>query len=349
MRREAGLGKLSHVSLSEARRLAADMRAQVRQGIDPLAAKAAAVAEDQRQRPKAARSETTLLAVTRSYHERFIEPVMTDKHSRWWINSVELHVPQAILRAQIDAVEAGDLLDALQPLYTTIPETARKVRQRLSAVFDYAVLRKLAPTNPASAITRALRQKWERGQYRSLPYPVLPDFFAELRGGQGVAALALEFLILTAARSEEVRMAQWSEIVGDVWTVPAGRMKAGEPHVVYLSPPAAKVLERRHRTSEFVFASQNGKPQSNMAMLTLLSRMGWRDQTTVHGFRATFSTWANETGAARPDVIEACLAHREGDLVRRAYNRATFIAERQKLLVAWGQYCESTSRQSKPR
>jgi integrase len=337
--REVGLGKLSHVGLADARRRAADLRAQVRQGFDPLAekrAKAKAAAP-------AAQGKRSLLAVVRQYHEKFAEPVLTTKHSRQWIASVEQHVPAKLLKTPVDSVDAGDLLDALQPLYTAIPETARRVRQRLDVVYDYAILKKMAVTNPASAIRRMLRQRQEKGQYRALPYAELPKLFSELRECEGMAARALEFLILTASRPEEVRLTSRSEIKGDVWTVEANRMKAGEAHTVYLSASALGVLSRLPKHSDvYVFAGANGKPQSNMAMLNLLSRMGWRDKTTVHGLRATFSTWANETGAARPDVIEACLAHREADKVRKAYNRAKFTDERRALLAAWGSYCSKS-------
>jgi integrase len=345
--REAGLGKLSHVGLADARRAAADLRAQVRQGIDPIAEKSA---KAKAAAPVVRAGKKTLLAVCRQYHENFAEPTLTTKHARQWISSVEQHIPDTILKTPIDEVEAGDLLDVLQPLYTSIPETARRVRQRLDVVFDYAILRKLATTNPARAVARSLRQKWDRGQYRSLPYRDLPEFLSALREQPGTAVLALEFLILTVARSEEVRLAKWSEIIDDVWTVPQERMKAGDQHVVYMSQQAQAVLARIPMVgSDFVFPGRKpDQPQSNMAMLTLLSRMGWRERTTVHGFRATFSTWANETNAARPDVIEACLAHQESNLVRRAYNRAAFTAERKELLAAWGQYCDgqTTSRRS---
>ncbi|MDR0250778.1 MAG: integrase arm-type DNA-binding domain-containing protein [Burkholderiales bacterium] len=338
--RDIGIGKLSLVGLAEARRLAANLRAKVRQGIDPLEEKKSARTEEKPILTAAQEGKQTLLAVTRSYHERFVEPVLTTKHARQWINSVEQHVPREILSTRIDRVQAGALLESLQPLYSTIPETARRVRQRLNAVFDYAMLHGMTSTNPASAVTRSLRQKKNNGCYRALPYAETPKFFAELQKRPGMSARMLEFLVLTAARTGEVLAARWSEISGDIWTVPPDRMKADEHHTVYLSKQALAVLDKvRGLSDEWVFPSGKGGAQSNMAMLNQLSRMGWRSKTTVHGLRATFSTWANETGTARPDVIEACLAHREADMVRRAYNRATFIEERRKLLAAWARYC----------
>jgi integrase len=172
---------------------------------------------------------------------------------------------------------------------------------------------------------------------------------AELRKMPGTAARALEFSILTAARTGETIGATWSEIDLDAgtWVVPAGRMKAGALHTVALSPPALAIVRAQAGQDQtYVFPSPTGvgdaaggRPLSNMAMLQLLKRMEV-EGATVHGFRASFSTWANETGIARPDVVEACLAHKEQDLIRKAYNRSQFHAERAALLVAWSRFCD---------
>src|SRR5581483_7387349 len=161
---------------------------------------------------------------------------------------------------------------------------------------------------------------------------------------EGIAARCLEFAVLSAARTNEAIGAEWPEfdLNASVWVAPAARMKAGEPHTVYLSARALEILAgQRGLDKRWVFPSPqlNDKPLSNMAMLTMLDRMGAREQTTVHGLcRATFSTWANETDAARPDVIEACLAHREADRVKAEYNRAKFSEERRALMEAWSTY-----------
>ena len=169
-----------------------------------------------------------------------------------------------------------------------------------------------------------------------------------LRSAEGVAARCLEFAVLTAARTSEALLAEWTEFDLDAgtWTVPARRMKAKEEHVVYLSPRALEVLQAMQGgDARYVFPSTSPKadgsarPMSNMAMLTTLGRLGYRDRTTVHGLaRATFSTWANETSAGRPDVVEACLAHEEGNRVRASYNRARFNDERRELLKAWAEF-----------
>ena len=167
----------------------------------------------------------------------------------------------------------------------------------------------------------------------------------------GVAPRCLEFTLLTAARTAEAIGLAWNEIdlATGVWTVPAGRMKGGEEHLVYLSDRAVEILEdQRGLHTRWVFPSPSGAdtPMSNGGMLALLRRMGVNDRTTVHGLRASFSTWAAEAFGARPDVVETCLAHRERDRIRAAYNRATFTDERRKLLVAWATYCNGATEQN---
>lgn len=230
-----------------------------------------------------------------------------------------------------------------------IPETLQRVRQRLDAVFEDAIFHRRCTSNPAAAIRRKMREampKRQAGQFAALPYAEAPAFMARLREAEGLAARCLEFAVLSAARTSEALMAEWSEFDLDaaLWTVPAERMKAGDAHVVHLSPCAVEILRRvkgRDLHARWVFPSPmvTDKPLSNMAMLTVLDRMKMRDRTTVHGLcRATFSTWANETGIARPDVVEACLAHEEANKVRAAYNRAQFTEERRQLLAAWANF-----------
>ncbi len=347
-RRELGLGKLSDVGLAQARSDAAKARDKVRAGVDPIeaaaAARAASAAIEAQQRSDANADAATLRRVARAYHETKVEPVLTRKHAAQWIASIEQHVPAKILDKPITEVKATELLDALHVIFVDVPETGRRVKQRLDAVFDHAVLRELALANPVKIIGRELRHNMRlRTSFRALPFDQVRALVKRLRGATGSAARALEFAILTAARTSEVLEMEWSELArdGKTWTVPAARMKAGEPHVVYLSGAARAVLARvRGDSARWVFRSPVGdRPLSNMAMLVLLKRFELNDKTTVHGLcRSSFSTWANETGAARPDVIEACLAHQEGDRVRRAYNRAQFIAERRELLEAWARF-----------
>lgn len=236
------------------------------------------------------------------------------------------------------------------------------MRQRLDAIFEDAIFHKRCASNPAAAVRRKMREtlpKKKAGQFAALPYREAPAFMVRLREAQGTVARCLEFAVLTAARTAEALGATWQEIdlEAKTWLVPAERMKASgkerpEPHLVHLSERAVDVLKAQlgvHTSRVFPSTGKPDKAQSNMAMLAVLGRLGVRDRTTVHGLcRATFSTWAYETNAARPDVIEACLAHREADKVKAAYNRAKFNEERAALLAAWANYLGQPSAQVLP-
>jgi len=217
------------------------------------------------------------------------------------------------------------------------------------AVFDDAIFRGRCQSNPAAALRRKVRELAKSRtvqSHRTLRWADVLGFVRSLRGQHGIAARALEFGLLCASRTGEIIGAPCSEfdLEARTWTVSADRMKGGEAHTVPLSDRALSILEElRGLGSEWVFPSPSDptQPLSNMATLTLLRRMGYAARTTVHGLcHASFSTWANETGAARPDLVEAVLVHREGDRIRAAYNRAKFAGERRKLLGAWADFCE---------
>lgn len=369
-RREMGLGaalrgslQQAGTSLTGARDSAHHAREQLRKGVDPIDER-----EQRRDRDREAevaraverqRERWTLARCARDYHERVIEPNKTPKHSAQWIASLENHVAPAIWTMPIGAVTPPALLSALCAVTpherarrhsgNTVPETLRRIRQRLDAVFEDAIFHSRCESNPAAAIKRKLRESLPRGRpgkFAALPYREAPAFMQALRMAPGTAARALELALLTAARTNEVLGAEWDEfdLEAGVWIVPAERMKAKEQHDVPLSPQALQLLRAQRTQSTgggLVFPSpmDADRPLSNMAMLEVLSRMGMRGKTTVHGLcRSTFSTWANETGAARPDVVEACLAHSEQDRVRASYNRATFDAERRALLADWAAF-----------
>ncbi len=363
-RREMGLGVCRRSSsaqagesLTGARKLARDARDLLAAGRDPIderdQAREAARRAEETQKIAKARERMTLCRAARDYHERVIEPSKTAKHAAQWIASLENHVPAGIWNRPIAEIDAPALLAALSGVRSlddrsqAVPETLQRVRQRLDAVFEDAIFHGRCTSNPAAAIRRKLREQQarrERGQFAALPYREAPSFLQQLRAAEGTAARCLEFAALTAARTSEALMASWPEIdlEAALWSVPAERMKAGEAHTVHLSARAVEILRGQlGQCTTWVFPSPMlmGKPMSNMAMLAVLDRLGARDRTTVHGLcRATFSTWANETGAARPDVIEACLAHEESNRIRAAYNRAKFAEERRALLEAWAEY-----------
>lgn len=375
-RREMGLGVAHRGSTAQAgeavtiaRRLAHEARDKLARGVDPIDDREQARVEKQAaeaaRKAQKTRERWTLARWARDYHARAIEPSRSDKHGAQWISSLENHVPPAIWNKPIDDVEPAELLQALCNVRPherarnhsgdTVPETVQRIRQRLEAVFEDAIFHKRCTVNPAAAIKRKMREeqpKRVRGEFAALPYREAPALLADLRRQEGIAARCLEFAVLTAARTSEALLAEWSEfdLEAGLWTVPAAKMKAGEAHLVYLSPRAVEVVRAQiGMDGIYLFPSpaivgvddekKPRKPLSNMAMLNVLGRMGVRNRTTVHGLcRATFSTWANETAAARPDVIEACLAHEESNKIRAAYNRAQFAEERRALLVAWAEY-----------
>lgn len=363
-RREMGLGavRLSNSaetgdSLRLARKLANEARQQLQLGKDPInerdRARQAAREEEALAGVRRRQQSLTLARVGRDYHARAIEPRLTSKHSAQWIASLENHVPHAIWHKPISEIGAPDLLAALSGVRslegqeTRVPETLRRIRQRLDAIFEDAVFHGHCQTNPAAAVKRKLREALplgKSGAFKALDYRIAPAFVGRLRSAPGTAARCLEFALLTAARTSEALGARWSELDLDAntWQVPAWRMKGKEIHVVHLTKRARELVTAQHGADDhwlFPSAMKRDRPLSNMALLATLDRLGMREQTTVHGLcRATFSTWAYETGAARPDVIEACLAHREADRVKAAYNRAQFTQERRALLEAWSEY-----------
>jgi integrase len=236
----------------------------------------------------------------------------------------------------------------LDPILKTKPETATRVRGRIEAVLDYATVRgfregpnpaqwkgNLAHTFPARAKVRKVEH------HAALPYLEIGDFMVELREQSGIAARALEFAILTAARTGEVLGARWSEInvAERVWIVPAERMKGGREHRVPLSDAALALLGPAGKPDQFVFSgARRGSPLSNMALLMTLRRMG-RGDLTAHGFRSTFRDWAAERTNFPSEVAEIALAHAVGDKVEAAYRRGDMFEKRRHMMDEWARYC----------
>lgn len=248
----------------------------------------------------------------------------------------------------VQAVDTGLVMQALEPIWATKPETASRVRGRIEAVLDWATVRghrqgenparwrgHLDKLLPARNKVRAVKH------HAATPYPEVPSFLERLRSVQAISARALEFAILTAARSGEVLGARWDEIddVAGVWIVPPARMKAGKEHRVPLTPAALAVLaEMRELRQPFVFPGQRrGKPLSNMAMDMTLRRLG--EDVTVHGFRSSFRDWAAERSSFASEVVEMALAHAIGSKVEAAYRRGDLFEKRRRLMEAWAGFC----------
>ena len=244
------------------------------------------------------------------------------------------------------------MLTVLKPLWQSRPETASRLRGRIEAVLDAARANGFIPdgrANPArwrGHLDKLLskRARLTRGHHAAMPFGDVPDFVARLRTSQAIAALALEFIILTAARSGEALGARWTEIdmKAKVWTVPRERMKAGIEHRVPLSDRAVDILKTMQAVSrgELVFPShRSDRPLSGMACPMLLRRMGVVN-ATVHGFRSAFRDWCGESTTFPREIAEAALAHAVGDAVERAYRRGDALERRRKLMDDWARYCE---------
>lgn len=335
-RREAGLGSPPRVTLAQARRTAERYRAAVAEGRDPVA---------ERQSVKAA---TTFGEAAEQFLADNEAGWKNAKHRQQWRNTLATYAG-LLTNMKLHDVDTDAVLRCLKPIWTEKPETASRVRGRIERVLAYAAARGWRDReriNPAtwsghlSAILPAPK-KLSRGHHTALPWQEVPDFMAALRERDGLAARALEFTILTAARSGEVREATWDEIDREaaVWTVPAPRMKGEREHRVPLSGPALAVLSVTPRIDEgaLIFPGARRGPMSDMTLSAVLKRMGVN--TTVHGFRSSFRDWAGDATAFPRELAEAALAHAVGDATERAYRRGDALAKRRELMEAWGAHC----------
>ena len=271
-----------------------------------------------------------------------------EKHKAQWAMTLGDAYCRPIRDKGVDKITTDDVLKILMPIWMEKAETASRLRGRIERVLDYAKVKGWREgLNPAlwhGNLNHLLpaRQKLQRGHHPAMPYKDLPAFMQDLRKREAVAALALEFLILTAARSGEVYGAVWDEfdLEAALWTVPATRMKAGREHVVPLSGSALAIVSRLQdvRTSDYVFPGQRtNRPLSTSAMEMLLRRMG-KGAYTVHGFRSSFRDWAGDLTDFPRDLVETALAHRVGDATERAYRRSSALEKRRKLMVDYSFY-----------
>lgn len=339
--KEMGLGGLSSVPLSAAREAAAEARKAVAAGQNPIDLRKTAVS--------AAANVVTFGAFADELVGDIKSGFRNEKHRWQWRHTLEVYA--ASLRPlPIADVGTEHVLKVLQPLWKTKQETASRLRGRIERVLDAAKAKGLrSGENPArwrGHLDKLLprRQKLQRGHHPAMPYPDVPAFIVELRKREAVAALMLEFTILTAARSGEVVGAKWDEIdrKAKLWTVPASRMKAGKEHRAPLSARALEILDAAEvlrREDDYVFPGpRKGKPHSNMAMLALLKKRMKLEDITVHGFRSSFRDWAGERTTFPREVAEAALAHVVGDEVERAYRRGDALEKRRKLMDAWAKF-----------
>src|SRR6185437_666112 len=341
-----GLGSAELVTLAEARDKATAARKVLLAGGDPI------------ETAKAQRANAALEAAKGISFKECAEAYIAAhkaswrnaKHAAQWPATLDAYAYPALGALPVQAIDTGLVLKVLEPIWQTKTETASRLRGRLEAVLDWATVRGYRQgANPAhwkGHLDKMLprRAKVQRVEHHpALPYLEAGTFMGKLRQQEGVSALALEFLVLTASRTSETIGALWAEfdLGAATWTIPANRIKAGKEHRVPLSAPALAIVKRLSETTrgEYVFpGGKRGRPLSNMALLKLLERMK-RDDLTAHGFRSTFRDWAAERTHFPAELAEMALAHAVGDKVEAAYRRGDMFDKRRQLMDAWATWC----------
>lgn len=362
-RRHVGLGGFPDVTLANARDKAREVREQIRQGTDPIAQR-----ENARQvLIIAQRKRLTFTEAARRKHAAISHEFKTAKHSKWWWSSLERYALPAIGDMEVAEIELAHVLKVLEPIWNTKTPTAKKVRQRLESVLTWATVSGYRNgENPArwrGNLKEVLPQpnKIHRTQnHPALVWHEMPTFMAALRKRKGTATRALEFAILTAARSDEVRDMTWNELdaQASTWLVSAEDMKGDKVHTVPLSTPALEILKAQPRMlgSEYVFPATRGGKVSDMSLTEVVRRMhnadvkaggnGYIDpkqnrRITVHGFRSSFKDWARSRTSFADEVSELALAHVNSDATRAAYARDELLPQRKRLMDEWAQFCAS--------
>jgi integrase len=352
--REMGLGALHTIALADARQRAAECRRQLLDGLDPIA-------ERDRRRLEARAAAAKLKTFQQCADEWLADNKGTwknAKHRQQWVNTLDTYVHPIIGHLPVTDVNTDMIVRVLRPIWTKIPETARRVRMRIERVLAYATaIEARSGPNPArwkSHLDNILpSNRGDEEHQPALPYDQLSEFMAALRLKDGASAKALEFAILTCMRTSEVIQATWAEIdlKARAWNLSAERMKADRGHSVPLPDRAVEILQSLDRTGEFVFG--NGKSLSNQALLELLRGMQeaqpgrWIDPeqdnrpAVPHGFRSTFSTWARERTAYARDVVEMALAHAVKDKTEAAYFRGDLFEKRRRLMGDWATFAST--------
>jgi integrase len=348
--RYMGLGPIADIPLNEARELARECRNLVREGRDPIDDRDRRVAENLAAKAAVVTFDECANEYIREHHESW----KNEKHRAQWQSTLKTYASPVLGRMSVADIELAHVMRVIGPIWKTKTETATRLRGRIESILAWATVSGFRTgDNPA---------RWDGWLEKRLPKPSevrtvqhhaaidyreMPTFIVELRKREGVAALALEFTILTAARSGEVRGMTWGELrLGEkLWVVPADRMKGSREHRVPLCQRARAILEQVKSLApgkdpnSNVFPGSGGKPLSDMTLTAVLRRMG-RPELTAHGFRSSFRDWAgNETEFAR-ELAEAALAHIVGDKAEQAYRRSDGLDKRRRLMDAWADYCE---------
>lgn len=345
-KREMGLGPVHDITLKKAREIAQECRLLVREGIDPITYR--------KERRAQAQNKSAAFMTFKECAEKYIRNNQAGwsnpKHAKQWTRTLETYAYPVIGPLPVAAVETTHIMEILEPIWSAKNETAKRVRGRVESILDAARVAKLRTgENPArwkGHLDKLLPASFKVAKvihHPSLPYTEIGNFMAALRAQDNIASSALEFLILTATRTNEVIDATFDEFDLDkgVWIIPADRMKAKREHRVPLSARAIEIVKKMEekRQNNHVFPGQRGKGLSNMAFLQLRNRMNLTG-ITVHGFRSTFRDWAAEQTAYPSDVVEMALAHSVGNQVQQAYFRTDLFEKRTALMRDWAGFLE---------
>lgn len=340
-RRDIGVGRFGEVSIEEARARVAEHKAIAREGKDPKAVKDAA-------RAAARNPVPTFRAAAKAVHAERSPGFRNSKHADQWINSLRDHAFKAIGNLVVDEVDGPAVTRMLKPIWTTKPETARRVLQRTAAIIAWAVAHGHRDHElPVNAIRMGLAdQPKGKSHHRAVPVEDAPAVFAKITTSENTSAKCLALAILTASRSNEARGARWEEvdIAAATWTIPGDRTKTAKPHVVALSPMAVDLLRDWpviENKAGLIFPNAQGKPLSDVAVTKALRAAG--TDATVHGWRSTFRDWTAERTNVPGEVAEAALAHVVSNKVEAAYRRTNYLEKRRPLMKAWGDFLTGAS------
>jgi integrase len=353
--REMGLGSIATLGLHEAREKAKQLRQLRLEGIDPIEHRSAQRAQKQAEAAGSTARNKTFEQVTFEHISAHGVAWRSQQHAGEWIGTLMRFAFPRIGKLPVAQIDVPQILEILQPIWTTKTETAHRLRGRIEAVLDYATAAKyrVAGVNPAAWSTlRHLLAKPEKIRkvvhLEALPYSEVGAFMAKLRAIESSAARALELAILTATRSGEVLNATWDEIGNDaetslpIWQIPGSKTKSGRVHRVPLSTAASIVLERMKevRRDDFIFPGRiDGERLGKNAMLQTIRALGL--ECTTHGFRSSFRDWAAERTSVAREIAELCLAHAVRDATVRAYQRSDLLEKRAKLMEMWAAYCSA--------
>lgn len=351
-RRDMGLGGYPDVPLAQAKDDARAARAKIKAGIDPI--------EEQKAARSALKASQMALKTFKQCAEAYIEAHQAgwknEKHQKQWARTMEAYVYPKIGNVLVKDVELPQVLSILEPIWKTKTETASRVRGRVESVLDWAAARNyrqgLNPARWKGHLDKLLPKPSKVAKvehHDALPVSDVGAFMVELRKHQGIGARALEFAILTAARSGEVRGATWAEIDKEakVWVIPGERMKAGREHRVPLSEQAIRILDALPRVagSNYVFTAPRGGQLSDMTLSAVIRRMG--APCVPHGFRSSFRDWASERTNYPSDMAEMALAHTISDKVEAAYRRGDMFEKRRRMMADWAKFCDAVETKGK--